>query len=167
MAYLAELQQKTHRIELHVAGESTFSAEIDGVARTVDSRRIGPTTYSLLIDGRSVVADVSADGDAYTVCIAGEVFRMRVVDDRRRQVVSLGEPEEERGRHELRALMPGKIVEILVDVGDVVVRDQGLLVIEAMKMENEVKSLAAGEVKEILVQAGQAVEANQVLVVIE
>jgi pyruvate carboxylase subunit B len=52
-------------------------------------------------------------------------------------------------------------------VGDVVVRDQGLLVIEAMKMENEVKSLAAGEIKEILVQAGQAVEVNQVLVVIE
>jgi pyruvate carboxylase subunit B len=167
MAYVAELQQQMHRIELHVTGDSAFTVEIDGVARTVDSRRIGPTTYSLLIDGRSVVADVSSNGDAYAVAIAGEVYRMRVVDDRRRQVVSLGEPEEERGRHEIRALMPGKIVDILVQVGDVVVRDQGLLVIEAMKMENEVKSLAAGEIKEILVQAGQAVEVNQVLVVIE
>jgi len=167
MGYFAELHQHTHRIELHAAGDSAFTAEIDGVARTVDSRRIGPTTYSLLIDGRSVVADVTTDGDAFTVSIAGEVFRMRVVDDRRRQVVSLGEPEEERGRHEIRALMPGKIVDILVQVGDVVIRDQGLLVIEAMKMENEVKSPAAGEIKEIVVQAGQAVEANQVLMVIE
>jgi biotin carboxyl carrier protein len=167
MAYVAELRQQTHRIDLHAVGDSTFTAEIDGVARTVDSRRIGPTTYSLLIDGRSVVADVSADGDAYTVSIAGEVFRMRVVDDRRHQEVYLGEPEEEHGRHEIRALMPGKIVDVLVQVGDVVVRDQGVLVIEAMKMENEVKSLAAGEIKEILVDVGQAVEANQVLAVIE
>ena len=167
MAYLAELQHQTHRIELHVAGDSTFTVEIDGVPRPVDSRRIGPTTYSLLIDGRSVVADVSANGDAYTVSIAGEVFRVRVVDDRHLQAVALGDPEEERGRHEIRALMPGKIVDILVQIGDVVVRDQGLLVIEAMKMENEVKSLAAGEIREILVRPGQAVEANQVLMVVE
>jgi biotin carboxyl carrier protein len=166
MAYLAELQQQTHRIEIHVAGDSASTVEIDGIPRTVDSRRIGPNTYSLLIDGRSVVADVSADGDDYTVSIAGEIFRLRLVDERRRQV-ALGEPEEERGRREIRALMPGKIVDILIQVGDVVVRDQGVLVIEAMKMENEVKSPAAGEVKEVLVQPGQAVEANQVLVVIE
>jgi biotin carboxyl carrier protein len=166
MAYLAELEQQTHRIEIHVAGDSASTVEIDGIPRAVDSRRIGPTTYSLLIDGRSVVADVSADGDDYTVSIAGEIFRLRLVDERRRQVV-LGEPEEERGRREIRALMPGKIVDILIQVGDVVVRDQGVLVIEAMKMENEVKSPAAGEVKEVLVQPGQAVEANQVLVVIE
>ena len=57
----------------------------------------------------------------------------------------------------LRALMPGKVVEVLIQVGDVVVRDQGLLVIEAMKMENEVKSPASGEVKEVLVEPGQAV----------
>ncbi|MFI5395537.1 MAG: biotin/lipoyl-containing protein [Candidatus Binatia bacterium] len=166
MAYLAELQQQTHRVEIHVAGDSAFTVEIDGIPRAVDSRRIGPTTYSLLIDGRSVVADVSADGDDYTVSIAGEIFRLRLVDERRRQV-ALGEPEEERGRREIRALMPGKIVDILIQVGDVVVRDQGVLVIEAMKMENEVKSPAAGEVKEVLVRPGQAVEANQVLVVIE
>jgi acetyl/propionyl-CoA carboxylase alpha subunit len=166
MAYLVELQEQKHRIELHVAGDSNFTVDIDGVPRTVDSRRIGPATYSLLIDGHSVVADVSYNGDDYTVCIAGEIFRMRLVDERRRQV-TLGEPQEEAGRHEIRALMPGKIVDILVQVGDVVARDQGLLIIEAMKMENEVKSPAAGEVKEVLVRPGQAVEANQALLVVE
>jgi biotin carboxyl carrier protein len=166
MAYLAELEHQTHRIEVHAAGDSTFTVEIDGVPRTVDSRRIGPNTYSLLIDGHSVVADVGVDGDHYTVSIAGEVFRLRLIDERRRQIM-LGEPEEEKGRHEVRALMPGKVVEVLVQVGDVVVRDQGLLVVEAMKMENEVKSPAAGEVREVLVGPGQAVESGQVLAVIE
>ena len=166
MAYVADLLGQTHRIELHVAGDSNFTVDIDGVPRTVDTRRLGPNTYSLLIDGHSVVADVSPNGDDYTICIAGEIFRIRLTDERRRQV-ALGEPEEERGRHEIRALMPGKIVDILVQVGDAVIRDQGLLIIEAMKMENEVKSPAAGEVKEVLVRPGQAVEANQAVMVIE
>ncbi len=166
MAYLAELDEQAHRIEVHAAGDSTFTVEIDGVARTVDSHRIGPNTYSLLIDGHSVVADVAAEADQYTVCIAGEIFRIHVVDERRRHIM-LGEPEEEKGRREVRALMPGKIVDVLVQVGDVVIRDQGLLIIEAMKMENEVKSPAAGEVREVLVQPGQAVESGQVLAVVE
>lgn len=164
--YLAELGPQTHRIAVRVAGDSAFTIEIDGVPRTVDSRRIGDTTYSLLIDGRSVVAEVSASGDQYTVSIAGEIFRLSLADERRRQV-TLGTPEEEKGRHEIRALMPGKIVEILADVGDQIERGQGLLVMEAMKMENEIKSPAQGEVKEIRVQPGQAVEAGQVLAVVE
>jgi biotin carboxyl carrier protein len=166
MAYLAELDQQSHRIDVHAAGDSTFTIEIDGVARTVDSRRIGPTTYSLLIDGRSVVAEVSAEGEQFTVTISGELFRLHLVDERRRRV-TLGEPEEEKGRRDIRSLMPGKVVDVLVQVGDTIVRDQGLLIIEAMKMENEVKSPAVGEVKEILVQAGQTVEAGQILAVVE
>lgn len=166
MAYSAELHQQTHRIEVHPAGDSTFTIEIDGIARTVDSRRIGATTYSLLIDGRSIVAEVSVDGDQFIVSIGGEVFRLRLVDERRRQV-TLGEPQEEKGRREVRSVMPGKVVDILVQVGDTVARDQGLLIIEAMKMENELKSPAGGEVKEILVHPGQAVEGGQLLAVVE
>jgi biotin carboxyl carrier protein len=63
--------------------------------------------------------------------------------------------------------MPGKIVEVLVQVGDQVERDQGLLIVEAMKMENEIKSPAQGEVKEIRVRPGQTVESGQVLAVVE
>ncbi len=166
MAYLAELEQRTHRIEVHPAGDSSFTIDIDGIAHTVDSRRIGHTTYSLLIEGRSVVAEVTADGDQFTVSIGGEIFRVRLADERRRQV-TLGQPEEEKGRREIRALMPGKVVDVLVQVGDTIVRDQGLVILEAMKMENEVKSPASGEVQEILAAAGQTVEAGQVLVVID
>jgi biotin carboxyl carrier protein len=166
MAYVVELGQQTHRIDVHPAGDSLFTIDIDGVPRTVDSRRIGHTTYSLLLDGRSIVAEVSADGEQFTVSIAGEVFRLRLVDERKRQV-TLGQPEEEKGRREIRASMPGKVVEVLVEVGDVIQRDQGVVIVEAMKMENELKSPAAGEVKEVFVKSGQTVETNQVLVVVE
>jgi pyruvate carboxylase len=165
MAYQAELDDQTYRIEVHEAGKHS-TVEIDGQPRVVDSRRIGSRTYSLLIDGRSFVADVASDGENYTVSIGGQVYRFRLADERRYRAVALGEPEEEGGRREVRAQIPGKIVEIFVQVGDRVTRDQGLLTVEAMKMENEVKAPASGTVEEIRVQPGQAIEAGALLLVI-
>ena len=64
-------------------------------------------------------------------------------------------------------MMPGKIVTVLVTVGDTVEKDQGVLVVEAMKMENELRAAAAGVVQEIRVQPGQAVETGEILARIE
>jgi pyruvate carboxylase len=166
VAYIAEFDDRSYRIDVH-EGADYSTIEIDGQARRVDSRCIGSRTYSLLIDGRSFVADVACDGDLYTVSIGGLVYKLRLGDERRFRAIELGEPEEEKGRREVRAQIPGKVVEILVEVGDQVARDQGILTIEAMKMENEVKAPAAGEVQEILVQPGQAVEAGALLLVIQ
>ena len=63
--------------------------------------------------------------------------------------------------------MPGKVVEVLVAVGDEIEKDQGLLIIEAMKMENEIRATAAGKVKEIRVSPGQAVESGELLIELE
>ncbi|MBI4515955.1 MAG: acetyl-CoA carboxylase biotin carboxyl carrier protein subunit [Deltaproteobacteria bacterium] len=166
MAYRAELDEQTYLIDVQDTG-GRFTVGINGETRTVDSRRIGSRTYSLLIDGRSHVADVACDGDQYTVSISGQVYKLRLADERRYRAVELGHPEEEvGGRREIRAQIPGKVVEVLVRVGDQVTRDQGVMTIEAMKMENEIKAPATGEVQEILVQPGQAVEAGALLAVI-
>ena len=71
------------------------------------------------------------------------------------------------GIKEIRAVMPGKVVAVLVDVGASVEQGQGVLVIEAMKMENEIKAQRSGSVKEIRVTPGQAVEAGELLAVID
>jgi biotin carboxyl carrier protein len=63
--------------------------------------------------------------------------------------------------------MPGKVIDVLVQIGDAVEPHHGLLIIEAMKMENEIRSPGAGEVKEIRVKPGQAVEAGEILAVVE
>ena len=63
--------------------------------------------------------------------------------------------------------MPGRVVNVLVAAGDEVKADQGIIVVEAMKMENEVKSPKAGKVVEVKVVAGQAVEKGQLMIVIE
>ena len=81
--------------------------------------------------------------------------------------VGVGGSRELTGRHEVKASMPGKVIHVLVQIGDAVQAKQGLLVIEAMKMENEIKSQSAGQVREIHVQPGQAVESGEILVVLE
>ena len=63
--------------------------------------------------------------------------------------------------------MPGKVVKLLVDEGEEVQSDQGVIVVEAMKMENELKSAVTGKVKEIFVQEGEVVEAGAKLLLVE
>ena len=63
--------------------------------------------------------------------------------------------------------MPGKVVAVLVNEGDTVDKGQGLVIVEAMKMENEVRAPGEGEVKEIRVKVGESVESGQVLVIVE
>ena len=74
---------------------------------------------------------------------------------------------ELRGRQSISVPMPGKIVAILVAEGDSVEKGQGLVIVEAMKMENEVRSPIAGEVKEIKVKTGETVDGGAVLLVVE
>jgi biotin carboxyl carrier protein len=89
-----------------------------------------------------------------------------LTEERAQRAAARGSRETS-GRREVKASMPGKVIDVLVNVGDRVESKQGLLVIEAMKMENEIKSAGAGEVKEIHVARGQAVESGEVLVVLE
>jgi biotin carboxyl carrier protein len=167
MAFLAEFDDHTKRLVVHETGDTRFRVEVDEAAHEVDTRHIGPKSYSILIDGRSYVADVTVTGEQCAVTINGNVFRFRLVDEHRHSTVPLGAPEEERGRREIRAQMPGKVVDVLVSVGDLVESGHGLLVIEAMKMENEIKASGPGEVKEIRVTPGQAVEQGELLMIIE
>ncbi len=167
MAYLADLGQRVARIDVHDTGEATYRVDIDGTSHEVDCRQIDSSSYSVLIAHRSYVAEVVAEGDEYEVTIDGDVYRFRLADERRHKPIVLGAPEEEHGRREIRAQMPGKVVDVFVSAGDAVDRGQALLVVEAMKMENEIKAPSAGEVKEITVAPGDVIESRQLLVVIE
>jgi biotin carboxyl carrier protein len=94
------------------------------------------------------------------------VNRVALVDKSRRRLHAPGE-RVITGRVELKAMMPGRVVNVLVNAGDEVAADQGIVVVEAMKMENELKTPKAGKVTEIKVSVGQAVEKGEILAVIE
>jgi biotin carboxyl carrier protein len=122
----------------------------------------GRGTYSVLIDGRSYTATLLSGGE---VSVNGRVFRVEVFDPRsmrgRRRA---GETE---GRQSVAAPMPGRVIRVLVEVGQEVEAEQGLIVVEAMKMQNEMKSPKSGRVAEVKTAAGATVAAGEVLVVIE
>jgi biotin carboxyl carrier protein len=144
----------------------SYRVTIDGVEHVVDARTLRPGSFSLLIDQRSVACEVRSDGDKHKVDLAGRTIEVTLVDTLRHGGVAIDTAIAE-GPQEIRAMMPGKIVTVLIGVGDNVEKDQGILVVEAMKMENEVKAAGPGVVKEVLVKPGQAVESGEVLARLE
>ena len=121
---------------------------------------------SLLVDGRSydIVADVA--GESVTVQLLGERFHVHVEDERERLAHAVGS-QRAAGRRELRAAMPGIVVEVNVAVGDRVTDGQALVVLEAMKMQNPLCAEGGGVVTRVVVERGAAVAANALLVELE
>jgi biotin carboxyl carrier protein len=155
-------------------GGREIEVEVDGGQVTVDgerhevhqSRIPGTPLRQLMIGGRALLVPLERAGPGrWTVTIWGERREAVVLDERARHIRDLvrqAEPEAKGGV--IRAPMPGLVLRIEVAAGDTVAAGQGVLVLEAMKMENELKASAPGIVTAILVQAGVAVEKGQPLV---
>jgi pyruvate carboxylase subunit B len=168
MAYIATLGDQTHRIEVQeLEDDHLYRILIDGKEIIVDGRQLSAHMYSLLVDNQSFTVDVTCKDDNYTVASEGKSFQLHLIDERRAARPGEGIGAGRDGGKEIRSFMPGKVVEVLVAVGDEVSKDQGVLIVEAMKMENEVRAAASGKVKEIRVSPGQAVESGELLIVLE
>jgi biotin carboxyl carrier protein len=150
--------------ELPDAG--TFAINLGGKKINGDLRQAGPASFSVIIGNRSFDLDVIRQGDEFVVVSRHGACRLTLEDARRRLMNSRG-GREVSGKVQMRAMMPGRVLSVAVKVGDEVAANQGVLVIEAMKMENELKSPKAGKVVEVKVTAGQTVEKGELLIVIE
>lgn len=133
--------------------------------RTLDFDLIetGPNDLSVLVDGASHDLSLEKTPEGYAVLSRGD--RLDVNLKEAVKGAALGKVAH-KGPLKLNAPMPGKIVKILVGVGESVEAGRGVLVMEAMKMENELRAVRAGTVQEIKVAEGQAVEMGAVLLVI-
>ena len=137
---------------------------IDGRKLAADAAKLSPGTFSILLDGRSFVVTVENDGDSVLVRTVEREFHVEIFDPLSWQRGRAGVNELE-GQQQVTAPMPGKIVRVLAIAGQKVESGQGLLVIEAMKMQNEIRSPKSGIV-ERLVQEGQAVNAGEIVAVV-
>ncbi len=122
---------------------------------------VEPGVFSVLTDG--VVTEARVDGS--TVTIHGIRYLVETADPRK--YVPRGSGSLGQGRDNIKAPMPGKVVRVLVKVGDDVEAGQGIAVVEAMKMQNELKTPHAGRVASIHVKENDAVNAGTVIAVIE
>jgi biotin carboxyl carrier protein len=151
-------------IEVEVDGDLVT---VEGSTRTASLRAVpGTSTRQLLIEGHPTTLTMrSAGRGQWSVEIGGDRWEVEVMDERTRHIRSLtAGTERKRGPVILRAPMPGLVVRVLVEPGQEVAAGAGLVVLEAMKMENELKAPAAATVGAVRAQAGQAVEKGQVLV---
>lgn len=133
--------------------------------REVSVHQVEPGVYSMLADSRSFEVRVVKPVRQWLVQAAGGSWTAEVVDPRAAVARRAGLGSE--GRQMLAAPMPGKVVRVLVEEGAAVEAGQGLIVVEAMKMQNEVKAPRAGRVIALAARAGASVTAGEVLVTLE
>ena len=165
LKFRAEMAGET--IPVEVTGEGgLYRVAVGDTTADVDARQVAEGIWSILIGGASHIVDVSEEDGVSLVEVDGESYSIRVEEETRYIIRTRG-GKVGAGGQVLKAPMPGKVVLVEVEVGQVVAAGDGLLVLEAMKMENEFRAVAAGTVKEIRVAAGQAVNLGDVLVVIE
>jgi len=167
MAYIVSCDGEEYTVAVARQGPR-YRVTLDGDATEVDLCPMGRRLYSLLVGTDSYEVDVLAEGSGLSLIVSGEAYRVEVADERARRLREvIGRAEGRGGRLEVSAPMPGKVVAVLVRVGDEVAAGQGLLVIEAMKMENELRATGAGRVAEVRAVPGRAVNGGEILVVIE
>lgn len=162
MKYFVTIDHETFEVDLTPEG-----ARIDGEEVVTDLAHVpGTSVHSLLLDGAShrLVAQHQGQG-RWELHMGGRRIRAEAVDERTRTIREMtGAGAAAAGPAPIRAPMPGLVVKVEVEEGDVVETGQGMAIVEAMKMENELRAEGPGVVLAIHVQAGATVEKDQVLI---
>jgi biotin carboxyl carrier protein len=166
MIYEVSEGGETVRIELAEVGEGVYDLGFEGETVRVDAAKSGRTIYSIIENGRQFEAMVEERGaHGFDILISGRLFHLEAVDERSKVLAEQARFVAE-GPQSVEAQMPGKVVKIHVAAGARVEEGQGVVVVEAMKMENEIVSPIDGIVKEIPVSEGQTVETGATLFVV-
>ena len=171
MTFEIDINGRTRTVAIEKTTEGHFRVLLDGEVRLVDAARVGVYGLSLLLDGkhgvsREVQVTPASSGAELLVTLGGRTIAA-TVNGRRTGRAGSDTGAGAHGEQAVVAPMPGRVVRVLVSQGDDVAVRQGVVVVEAMKMENELRSPKAGRVKEINVTTGASVEAGRVLLVIE
>ncbi|MED5564562.1 MAG: acetyl-CoA carboxylase biotin carboxyl carrier protein subunit [Gemmatimonadota bacterium] len=164
-----------NHVRYHVTvGAVTLDVEIDAEGVLIDGDRIlatgpelaGSNVYSFLVDGAShtVLAERGASG-VWDLQLRGQRHRVEVMDERTKVLRNMNSAAPDlQGPLPVRAPMPGLVVKVEVQEGDLVEAGRGLLVVEAMKMENSLTAPVGGRIGAIHVVAGQTVEKDEILI---
>lgn len=166
MKLQAEIGGEKHEVEIVRDGRSV-TATVDG--RRYDLDVSEPEKEVLLIKNASKVSQVFVSpkaGSEFGVTIHGQAINVEIIDPKRLRGAG-NDSEHAEGTAEIKTAMPGKVVRILVEAGAEVAKGDGIIVVEAMKMQNELKSPKDGIVKDIRAAEGDTVNAGDILVVIE
>jgi len=164
MIYDIAIDGKNYRLEFN-RPDGRWTCRLDGREIEVDAVLPRPNVLSLRIGNKAYEVKCERVAGDLHLWVGSERFAVEVRDPR--SLRGRSRAVDEQGPRKLTAPMPGKIVRVLVSQGTAVEAGAGVLVVEAMKMQNEVKSPKKGTIQKILVSEGTAVNAGDVLAIVE
>jgi biotin carboxyl carrier protein len=164
MIYDVTINGRSYRLEL-IREDNRWSCRVDGLAVEVDAVEVRPGVLSLRIANLAYEVKCERVAGEFYLWVGSERFAAQIRDPRSLR----GRPRatDDQGPKKLTAPMPGKVVRILVAQGAEVEAGTGVLVVEAMKMQNEIKSPKKGTIQKIMVVEGAAVNSGDVLAIVE
>lgn len=168
MKYFSKIADKDVELQLD-ASELDTLVNLNGMQKKSELIQLGDSNlYSLLVDNRSYQVFLEQKEECYLVSLNGRKYSVTLEDEKSRLISSLIKAEKkQKGQVEIKAPMPGLIAEINVSEGQEIKKGDGILIIEAMKMENEIRSNVDGVVKKILGKAKDSVDKDSILMIIE
>ncbi len=161
MTYTLKIKDQVYSIEVDQDKEQTL-VKIDDKEIPVEFEKIDDNLYSIILEGKSLTIGVLKDGKNIQVFMDGDLFNIEAISERDQRKSS----QALSGVQEIKSPMPSRVVKILKNVGDEVSVDEGVVVVEAMKMESELKSPIEGKVTDVLVSESDAVEADTTLLIV-
>ena len=160
MTYTFKLNNQIYKVNID-EDENSVLVEIDGEKRHVEYTQLDANLFSIIIEGKSLTIGTFKSGKQIQVFYEGTLYELESISGRelsRSGVLGSG--------LEIISPMPSRVVKLLKKEGDDVEQDEGVVVVEAMKMESELKAPQSGKIASIKVKEGDAVEANSILVLL-
>jgi biotin carboxyl carrier protein len=179
MAYSSNVNGQSYQVE--IASESNpLQISLDGEKHTLDYQKVGGLAlathgghYSILIAGCSYdlfAQNISRAGEkgsqTYEILLGGQRFEVKVEDERTRLLGNLSSTTNNASEAKIEAPMPGLVIGLPFEAGEMVNEGQTVVVLEAMKMENDLTAPISGQIKEVHVSKGQSVDQGELLMVI-
>jgi pyruvate carboxylase subunit B len=162
MKYVASVNNRDFPVAVE-ENKGLFSVEINGKKRLLDFKSSpGSSLHSIILDGKQYEIVVERGENGLSVYIDGETHLVQISEEMKAAAKKI-----RKSSIEVKAAMPGLVVAVEVEPGQKVERDEGLLVLEAMKMQNEVRAPHKGVVAQIHIAKGSAVEKGEKLVTLE
>ncbi len=161
MTYTFKIKDKVYKIDIEKEKDQTV-IQIDEKDIPVEFHKIDDHMYSIILEGKSITIGVLRNGKKLQIFMDGNLFEIEAISERDQRKA----PQTLSGVQEIKSPMPSRVVKILKEVGDEVLVDEGVIVVEAMKMESELKSPIEGKVTDLLVNEGDAVEAGTSLLIV-
>jgi len=161
MTYTLKIKDRVFSVEIDNENDQTI-VQINEKEVPVEFQKIDDNLFSIILDGKSLTIGVLKKGNNIQVFMDGNLYEFEAISERDQRK----SPHLLSGVQEVKSPMPGRVVKILKEIGEEVATDEGVVVVEAMKMESELKSPIDGKVTDVLVNEGDAVEAGSTLLIV-